>query len=235
MMRLSYGFCKRRLARAQRAPHVSLLSISMSKVVDSRVQDLKVVARLRQQGVPLQRILTSKIHGRGGLLQEAEPQSQKRQARRARSAKPAWQAQTSRIEVRGDSAHKEGGGDDAFSDTASVSSAVSAPPLQTGPLCTPRDGTFASEASDASTTGPNWDSPQRSVTAKSRCLRVQAPGAAARPGLARSQSASLAEGLKAGLASTSSGRSARGAVVHAGDNMRSFALFDIDEDGCSSD
>ena len=229
------GLCKRCLAPEQRARHVIMLLTLMSSVVDSRVQDLKVVARLRQQGVPLHRILTSKIHGRGGLLREVEPQSQKRQARRARSVKPARQAQASRIEVRGDSAHEEGGGDDAFSDTVSVSSAVSAPPPQTGPLCTPRDGTFASEASDASITGPNWDSPRRSVTTKSRCLRVQAPCAAARPGLARSQSASLAEGLKAGLASTSSGRSARGAVVHAGDNMRSFALFDIDEDDCSSD
>jgi hypothetical protein len=39
------------------------------------VQDLRNVAMLRHAGVPLPRILTSKIRGKGGLIQEAAHQN----------------------------------------------------------------------------------------------------------------------------------------------------------------
>lgn len=42
-----------------------------------RVQDIQIVAQLRNAGVPLEQILTSKIRGRGGLIRKIEGQQKK--------------------------------------------------------------------------------------------------------------------------------------------------------------
>ena len=43
----------------------------------SHLQDIQVVAELRQAGVPLNTILSSKLRGRGGLIRKIESQQKK--------------------------------------------------------------------------------------------------------------------------------------------------------------